>query len=68
MDPGNVVWFEIGTGDAAATEEFYGRAFGWRFAADDTAGGPDANPDGLVRTRSLDPSGNLFGVFSAPAR
>ncbi|MEV2274427.1 VOC family protein [Nocardiopsis sp. NPDC049922] len=28
--------------------------------------GPDANPDGLVYARIVDPRGNRFGLFSAP--
>jgi uncharacterized protein len=28
--------------------------------------GPDANPDGLVYGRLIDPRGNHFGLFSAP--
>ncbi|MEU5002419.1 VOC family protein [Streptomyces sp. NPDC021622] len=28
--------------------------------------GPDANPDGLVYARIIDPRGNRFGLFSAP--
>ncbi|MDQ3765153.1 MAG: VOC family protein [Actinomycetota bacterium] len=37
--PGSYAWFEIGTTDPKATEDFYGKAFGWRFVFDDTAGG-----------------------------
>ncbi|MFK0295091.1 VOC family protein [Streptomyces sp. NPDC090442] len=37
--PGSYAWFEVGTTDAEATQDFYGRAFDWRFAFDDTAGG-----------------------------
>ncbi|MFC0842343.1 VOC family protein [Streptomyces noboritoensis] len=121
--PGGFAWFEIGTNDPQATKEFYGRAFGWRFEKDDSAGGkpyfnvftgndwpsggmydhsgpgvggdyampsfvvadipatvaraamagaaiehgPDANPDGLVFARLVDPRGNRFGLFSMPA-
>ncbi|WP_438490092.1 VOC family protein [Streptomyces sp. S186] len=37
--PGSYAWFEVGTTDAQATEDFYGQAFGWRFVFDDSAGG-----------------------------
>jgi uncharacterized protein len=30
--------------------------------------GPDTNPDGLVSSRLIDPRGNRFGLFSAPAQ
>ena len=36
--PGSFAWFEIGTTDPTTTEDFYTRAFGWRFVVDDTAG------------------------------
>ncbi|OAR22026.1 hydroxylase [Streptomyces sp. ERV7] len=118
--PGSYAWFEIGTTNPAATQDFYSQAFGWRLVFDDSAGGkqyynvftgnqwpsggmydlgadgidylmpdflvpdvpavtakaqelgatvefgPDANPDGLVYSRIVDPRGNRFGLFSMP--
>ncbi len=54
--PGSYAWFEIGTGDAAATESFYGQAFGWRFEFDDTAGD---KPYSSIFTGNPWPSGGL---------
>ncbi|MCM6778247.1 VOC family protein [Nocardia sp. CDC159] len=35
--PGSMGWFELGTTDAATTQDFYTRAFGWKFVLDDGA-------------------------------
>jgi predicted enzyme related to lactoylglutathione lyase len=35
-----VTWFQIGTDDPAAAEEFYGSLFGWTFESDPEADGP----------------------------
>lgn len=50
MSPGQVVWFEIDTSDAAGTQDFYGQLLGWRFEVD-----PDSSVDGRTYTRILAP-------------
>jgi uncharacterized protein len=39
--PNTVAWFQIGTEDPAAAQEFYGGLFGWNFAADPNSAGYD---------------------------
>lgn len=34
-----VAWFQVGTDDPDAAKRFYGRLFGWNFAADPDGGG-----------------------------
>jgi predicted enzyme related to lactoylglutathione lyase len=60
-----VAWFEIGTPDVDAAKAFYGRLFGWSFAADGTytlvtAPGAAAPSGGIFNT-----GGNLppYAVF-----
>jgi uncharacterized protein len=36
--PNTVAWFQIGTEDATAAQEFYGGLFGWSFAPDPGSG------------------------------
>jgi predicted enzyme related to lactoylglutathione lyase len=50
MNPGNVVWFEISTADAAAPKDFYGQLLGWSFAVD-----PDSSVGGVTYTRIMAP-------------
>lgn len=39
--PNTVAWFQIGTDDPAAAQEFYGRLFGWNVAGDPDLPGYD---------------------------
>ncbi|MGG7569435.1 VOC family protein [Streptomyces sirii] len=57
--PGSYAWFEVGTTDAKATQDFYGQAFGWRFAFDDTAGGKRYHN---VFTGNQWPSGGMYDL------
>ncbi|KNB54027.1 VOC family protein [Streptomyces caatingaensis] len=52
ISPGQVVWFEIGTGttDPDAVTGFYGPLLGWNFEID-----PDSSVDGRTYTRILAP-------------
>ncbi|MCM1971493.1 VOC family protein [Streptomyces sp. G1] len=54
---GGFAWFEIGTNDPEVTKEFYGRAFGWRFEKDDSAGG---KPYFNIFTGNEWPSGGMY--------
>lgn len=36
--PNTVAWFQIGTEEPAAAQEFYGGLFGWSFAPDPSSG------------------------------
>ncbi|GAA5094769.1 VOC family protein [Nocardia iowensis] len=51
LSPGQVVWFEIGTHDAAIVEKFYSQLLGWRFEVD-----PDSSVDGRRYIRIMAPS------------
>lgn len=55
--PGAMGWFEIGTTDAAATQDFYRRGFGWKFEFDDSAGG---KPYYSIVTTTEWPSGGMY--------
>ncbi|MER7991275.1 VOC family protein [Streptomyces noursei] len=57
--PGSYAWFEVGTTDAKATEDFYRRAFGWRFVFDDAAGGKQYYN---VFTGNQWPSGGMYDL------
>ncbi|GAA2680127.1 VOC family protein [Streptomyces lunalinharesii] len=57
--PGAYAWFEVGTTDPKATEDFYHRAFGWRFDFDDTAGGKQYYN---VFTGNQWPSGGMYDL------
>ncbi|MEU8893328.1 VOC family protein [Streptomyces sp. NPDC048442] len=50
MAPGSVVWFEIGTADPKAVQEFYGPLLGWTFEVDE-----DSSVDGRTYTRIMAP-------------
>jgi uncharacterized protein len=64
-------WFEIGTGDPAATERFYGDVLGWTVAHDPksptysvfTTGDPDGVHGGLFNTEGKLPSYAVFSVI-----
>jgi len=67
-----VAWFEIGTGNPAGAEKFYGEVFGWTLRQDDadgpgyqqfTAGdGPGLHAGGLMDTGDQ-PGYAVFGVL-----
>ena len=69
-----IAWFEIGTGDPAGAEKFYGDVFGWTVGQDDedgpgyrrvTAGdGPGLHAGGLADT-GAEPGYAVFGVLVA---
>ncbi|MEW2576431.1 VOC family protein [Streptomyces syringium] len=50
MTPGSVVWFEIGTAEPEAVQDFYGSLLGWTFEVD-----PDSSVDGRTYTRITAP-------------
>ena len=68
LDPGNVVWFEISTGDGQAVQDFYGELLGWGFAVepDSSVGGSptpgsgagNAVPDGRDLPQRRQPRGD----------
>ncbi|MEU5429407.1 VOC family protein [Streptomyces olivoreticuli] len=61
--PGGFAWFEIGTTDPGATQDFYREAFGWRFEKDDSAGG---KPYYNVFTGNEWPSGGMYDHSCGP--
>lgn len=50
MTPGSVVWFEIGTTEPEAVQDFFGSLLGWVFEVD-----PDSSVDGRTYTRITAP-------------
>jgi len=67
-------WFEIGTDDPAAAQQFYGDVFGWTVSADDalgttpaykfiTTGDADGLRGGLFATDGKIPSYAVFTVL-----
>ncbi|MFI6768904.1 VOC family protein [Streptomyces sp. NPDC050355] len=61
--PGGFAWFEIGTTDPQASQDFYRQAFGWRFEKDDSAGG---KPYYNVFTGNEWPSGGMYDHSCGP--
>ena len=64
-----VAWFEIGTPDVQAAQDFYGPLFGWTFAPDGdytliTAAGADGPSGGLFNTGGNIPPYAVFVVRS----
>jgi hypothetical protein len=57
-------WFEIGTDDPAAAEQFYGDVFGWTIAHDDTAGPTPA----YQFFTTGDPAGLHGGLFATEGK
>lgn len=55
--PGSMGWFELGTTDAKATQDFYTQAFGWKFTFDESAGG---KPYYNIFTGNDWPSGGMY--------
>jgi predicted enzyme related to lactoylglutathione lyase len=53
----DVAWFEIGTADPAAAEQFYGDVFGWKVAQDSSA-----STDAAYRV--IDTGGSRGGLFA----
>lgn len=69
-------WFEIGTDDPAAAEQFYGDVFGWKVSHDDalstdpayqivSTGDADGLRGGLFATQGKMPSYAVFHVLVA---
>lgn len=72
--PNGIAWFEIGTDDPAAAEQFYGEVFGWKVSHDDskstdpayqmfTTGDPDGLHGGLFATKGAVPNYAVFTVL-----
>jgi predicted enzyme related to lactoylglutathione lyase len=66
----SVTWFEIGTDDVPAAQDFYGGLFGWTFQADDgpmdyqmiTTPGADRPTGGIAGTGGGSPNYAVFYV------
>ena len=59
-----IAWFEIGTGNPAGAEKFYGEVFGWTVRQDD-ADGPGLHAGGLADTGGAAAGYAVFGVLVA---
>jgi predicted enzyme related to lactoylglutathione lyase len=75
--PGTLAWFEVATSDPDGAEKFYGRLFGWTFAADGpaasggmdyrniTASGADGPIGGILGTGGKTPDHAVFYILVA---